>query len=66
MLTMLSVYVNYLFSYLDRDDGQDFIEYALIVGLIVIGAIVAMTAMGDSITAIFQSISSSLGTALGG
>ncbi len=29
MLNALSVYYFYLQSYLDRDDGQDFIEYAL-------------------------------------
>jgi Flp pilus assembly pilin Flp len=66
MLSMLSVYVHYLFSYLDRDDGQDFIEYALIIALIVIAGIVGMSALGGQIAGIWGSIQATLGGAIGG
>ena len=66
MLNMLSVYVTYLFSYLDRDDGQDFIEYALIIALIVIAGIVGMSLLGDQIAGIWSSITGTLGGAIGG
>lgn len=66
MLNMITVYMSALFSYLDRDDGQDFIEYALIIALIVIAGIVGMSLLGDQIAGIWSSITGTLGGAIGG
>ena len=40
--------------------GATAIEYGLIAALIAVAAIAAMTALGESLTTIFQSISSTL------
>jgi pilus assembly protein Flp/PilA len=48
---------------LRRDEGQDLIEYALLVGLISLVAVVALTATGTSVTDIFTSISAKLAAA---
>ncbi len=66
MLNMITVYMSALFAYLDRDDGQDFIEYALIIALIVIAGIVGMSLLGDQIAGIWSSITGTLGGAIGG
>ena len=42
------------------EEGQDLVEYALLVGLIVIIAIVAVTSAGQSVQAIFQNIAAQL------
>ncbi|MGL4649521.1 MAG: Flp family type IVb pilin [Caldilineaceae bacterium] len=62
MNALTSLYV-YLMSYLHRDEGQDFIEYALIIVLIVIAAIVGMTAVGGRISEIWDTIVTSLSPA---
>ena len=50
-----------------RDDsGQDLLEYALLVGLIAVVAVVAVRATGGSINGIFTKISGDLATVPGG
>ncbi len=46
------------------DSGQSLIEYALIAGLIGLGAVIAMTSLKNSIVNAFSSISSQLTSAL--
>lgn len=46
--------------------GQDLLEYALLVGLIALGAVVAVTMTGDNVSAIFGNIASALGDAIDG
>lgn len=60
MNALTSLYL-FVMSYLRRDEGQDFIEYALIIVLIVIAAIVGMTAVGDGIAGIWDQIVGFLG-----
>ena len=36
-----------------KDEGQDLLEYAMLMGLIAIGAVVAVTQLGRTITDIF-------------
>lgn len=44
-----------------RDDsGQDLLEYALLVGLIALVAVLAVTSTGNSVNKIFNTISQSL------
>lgn len=50
----------WLKNVLEREDGQDLVEYALLVGLIVIIAIVAITLAGQSVQLIFQNIATQL------
>ena len=46
-----------------EEEGQGLVEYALILGLIAVVAIVALTASGQSIKSIFGAISGELGDA---
>lgn len=42
------------------DDGQDLIEYGLLVGIITIGAIVAITQIGPTVAGYFNTLNSAL------
>jgi pilus assembly protein Flp/PilA len=53
--------LNKVLSWLRRDEGQTLVEYALIVGLVSIAAIVVMITMGDSIEGVFSAIGTKLG-----
>ena len=48
---------------LKEESGQDLIEYALVAGLIGLGAIVAMRGLSTQITAAFTAVGSSLASA---
>jgi len=48
MNALLSLYV-YVKSMFECEEGQDLIEYALIIGLVVIAAVVALTALSGNI-----------------
>jgi len=47
-------------SFVRDEEAQDLIEYALLVGLISLVAVVALTATGNSISGIFNAISTKL------
>jgi len=53
--------LNRLVTWLRRDEGQTLVEYALIVGLVSIAAIVIMIAMGGEIGNVFDKITDVLG-----
>jgi len=46
-----------------EDEGQDLIEYALLVALIALVCVAALTTAGQQVNTIFQSISDKLTTA---
>ena len=46
-----------------NEEGQDLLEYALLVALIALVAIVAVTAAGNSVSGIFGAIANALGGA---
>jgi pilus assembly protein Flp/PilA len=48
----------------DDESGQDLIEYALVAGLIGLGAIVAMSSLANSIATSFSSVGSQLSSAV--
>jgi pilus assembly protein Flp/PilA len=48
----------------DREEGQALVEYALILGLISVVAIVLLTAVGTDINAILASVTSALASAV--
>jgi pilus assembly protein Flp/PilA len=55
-------YVMAWLSRFDREnEGQGLVEYALIIVLVAIAAIVALTALGGAVSAVFDSITGSLG-----
>ena len=48
----------------NREDGQDLVEYALVVALIAFGATAGMGALASGINTAFTQVSSNLGTAI--
>ena len=50
----------YLRALVRKDEGQDLLEYALLVALIAIVCIVGVTATGTSVNAVFEGITDSL------
>jgi pilus assembly protein Flp/PilA len=55
--------MSYVKSFVREDEGQDLLEYALLVALIALVAVVAVTAAGGSVNAIFTAIANALATA---
>ena len=61
MLYQFVAMVNDYLATVKQEEGQGMVEYALIIVLVSIVAIAALTSMGTSITAIFTTISGTLG-----
>ena len=55
----------YLRNLLAEQEGQDIIEYVLILGLISIVAVIAMQATGASILGVWNNVSAAVGSAVG-
>jgi pilus assembly protein Flp/PilA len=51
-------------SLVKREEGQDLVEYALVVALIAFGAVAAMKGLSTEINTAFNVISSDLATSL--
>jgi len=49
-----------LISLVRDDQGQDLIEYGLLVGVITVGAITAILAIGPKVTAYFVNLNTNL------
>ena len=56
----LTLYVK-LQNLVSREDGQDLVEYALLVALIALAAITGVSNVATAVTKVFNNISSSLG-----
>lgn len=56
---MLSLYIKYR-NAVDQEEGQDLVEYALVVALIAFGAVAGMSALAGGINTAFKDVSSSL------
>jgi pilus assembly protein Flp/PilA len=61
--TLQGLYMKFQ-SLLSQEEGQDLVEYALVVALIALGATVTMKALSTEINAVFTSITTSLTTAV--
>ncbi len=48
-----------------REEGQDLVEYALVVALIAFGATAGMKSLASGVNTAFSNISSQLGSAIG-
>jgi pilus assembly protein Flp/PilA len=56
-------FINQLRAFARNDEGQDLIEYALLVGLISLVAVAAIGLAGGSVNTIFTSIQAQLAAA---
>jgi Flp pilus assembly pilin Flp len=57
----MSMLINYVKSFARNDEGQDLLEYALLVALIALVAILAVTQAGQVVSQIFADIAGELG-----
>lgn len=62
---MLTYYYLILKAYLNKEEGQDLIEYALIAGLLALAAVAALTMMSGSLETLWNNLSAALGDAAG-
>lgn len=53
---MLQYLMTYMQTMLHNEDGQDLIEYALIIGLLVVAAIAGLGLLGDEIAGLWDAI----------
>ena len=60
---MLKLYVT-MQNMIANEEGQDLVEYALVVALIAFGAIAGMSALSTELNTAFKTISSQVGSAL--
>lgn len=58
--------MNTIARFVDDESGATAIEYGLIAALIAVGIIAAASALGGSLSSLFQGISTELGTASSG
>jgi pilus assembly protein Flp/PilA len=56
---MLKMYITCK-SLMEREEGQDLVEYALVVALIAFGAIAGMNALAGGINSAFDTVSTKL------
>ena len=56
----MSMLLNFVNSVVRDEEGQDLLEYALLVALIALVAVAAVTAAGTSVQTIFNNIASAL------
>lgn len=59
----MTAFVTYVLGRIRRDEGQDLLEYALLVALIALVAFGAVQAAGTSVNAIFSNIATQLANA---
>lgn len=57
---MLMMMYNYLLGLVNDEEGQGLVEYALIIGLVVIVVIAVLVLLGGTITNTFQNIVNAL------
>ena len=56
---LLKAYVKFQ-ELTNREEGQDLVEYALVIALVSIAAVAALTILAGRITAVFSTIGTSL------
>jgi pilus assembly protein Flp/PilA len=59
----MSMLINFVKSFARNEEGQDLLEYALLVALIALIAIGAVGAAGQSVSTIFNAIADGLNAA---
>lgn len=56
----MTALVNFVNSIRRNEEGQDLLEYALLVALIAVVAVAAVTAAGSSVSAAFNAIAAAI------
>jgi Flp pilus assembly pilin Flp len=56
----MNALVTSISTWIRRDEGQDLLEYALLVALIAVACVAAITSAKDGIVGVFGSITSAL------
>ena len=56
----MTALVNFYNSIRRNDEGQDLLEYALLVALIALVAVLAVTAAGTSVQTVFENIAAAI------
>jgi pilus assembly protein Flp/PilA len=56
----MTALVNFINSVVRKDEGQDLLEYALLVALIALVAVGAVTAAGTAVSNIFSQIAAAI------
>lgn len=62
---MITYYYLILKAYLNEEEGQDLIEYALIAGLLALAAVAALTLMSGSLETLWTNLQGALDEAAG-
>ena len=57
---MLRFAIQYVRGFIRKDEGQDLLEYALLVSLIALGAVFAVTSAGDKVEEVFDAIADAI------
>jgi pilus assembly protein Flp/PilA len=60
---LLNLYVKFQ-GLVNREEGQDLVEYALVVALIAFGATAGMTSLASGINTAFSNVSTQLGASV--
>jgi pilus assembly protein Flp/PilA len=60
---LMSMLINYVKSFANQEEGQDLLEYALLVALIALIAIGAVGMAGGAVNTIFSNIANALNNA---
>jgi pilus assembly protein Flp/PilA len=60
---LLNLYVKF-HDLASREEGQDMVEYALVVSLIAFGAVAGMSSLAGGINTAFNNVSTQLGSAI--
>ena len=56
-MTMMMIRANnFVRSFVRRNEGQDLLEYALLVALIAVGAVISVGLAGDKVVEVFDAI----------
>lgn len=63
---MFTYYYLILKSYMEREEGQDLIEYALIAGLLALAAVAALTLLGGAIGDMWNALAGAVQAATSG
>ena len=56
---LLKIYIQYEL-FVSREDGQDLVEYSLVVAMVAFGAVAGMSALSTGINTAFKTVSSKL------
>jgi pilus assembly protein Flp/PilA len=56
----MKAFANFVSSFVRNEEGQDLLEYALLVALIALVAVGAVTAAGQSVNTIFAQIATAI------